>query len=170
MLAFRRSMTGPSGFAPTPRTAGTSSRNRRQTTTTRLPNSACPSWGPPCESSLTYPMTAHSWKAPILRPIHVTCSSTACFPGAGTCVTMPVLYLAIGRRLKFPLKSSPSETAFLLVRWDASGKNHFNIECALTAFTPLDDEHFHHHPKPLTDKELESGDYLRSLPAARGIG
>ena len=57
----------------------------------------------------------------------------------GTCVTMPVLYVAIGRRLGYPLKLVEAYQ-HLFVRWDEAGGERFNIECTCPGFrawTPI---------------------------------
>ena len=84
------------------------------------------------------------------------------FGRGGTCITLPVLYAAIGRRLGYPLKLVRAKQ-HLFVRWEASSGERFNIESTAVGFEPLADEHFRHHPQPLTDKDLQSGFYLRSL-------
>jgi hypothetical protein len=80
----------------------------------------------------------------------------------GTCVTMPILYCAIGRRLGYPLKLAHAKE-HLFARWEEPGGERFNVECTSPGFRSLDDEHFRHLPKPLTDEELQSGHYLSNL-------
>jgi hypothetical protein len=81
----------------------------------------------------------------------------------GTCVSLPVLHLAIGRRLGYPLKLAQAKEHYF-ARWEEPGGERFNIECTSRGFLgPLDDEHFRHYPKPLSDEELRSGAYLQSL-------
>jgi hypothetical protein len=79
----------------------------------------------------------------------------------GTCATMPVLYAAIGRRLGYPLKLVNAKE-HLFVRWDEPGER-FNIECTSPGFEPLDDEHFKHRPRPLTEAEIRSGYFLQNF-------
>lgn len=80
----------------------------------------------------------------------------------GTCVTMPVLYLAIGRRLGYPLKLVRAKE-HLFARWEDPGER-FNIECTSPGFRSVEDEYYHTWPKPLSRKEIELGYFLRSLP------
>ena len=75
---------------------------------------------------------------------------------------MPILYLAIGRRLKYPMKLVRAKQHYF-VRWDDSRKTRFNVECGAARFLPLDDEHFRCQPRPLGEQELAAGDYLRNL-------
>jgi hypothetical protein len=80
----------------------------------------------------------------------------------GTCGTMPVLYIAVGRRLGYPLYLvRAKEHSF--ARWEERGGERFNIECTSPGFRALNDEHYRHLPKPLSRAELESGMFLRNL-------
>jgi regulator of sirC expression with transglutaminase-like and TPR domain len=80
----------------------------------------------------------------------------------GTCVTMPVLYIAIGRRLGYPLKLVIAKE-HLFARWEEPGGERFNIECTSPGFRAVNDEYYHNWPKPLSPAELRSGWFLRSL-------
>jgi hypothetical protein len=80
----------------------------------------------------------------------------------GTCVTMPVLYIAIGRRLGYPLKLVRAKEHFF-ARWEESGGERFNIESTSRGFTARDDDYYRAWPKPITDDEVRRGYYLRSL-------
>jgi hypothetical protein len=80
----------------------------------------------------------------------------------GTCITMPVLYIAVGRRLGYPLKLAEArEHAF--VRWDDPRGVRFNIEATTEGYSPRDDEHYKTWPKPLTADLLGTGIFLKSL-------
>jgi hypothetical protein len=80
----------------------------------------------------------------------------------GTCVTMPVLYVAIGRRLGYPLYLVQAREHFF-VRWEDPGGERFNIEATTLGFTPRDDEHFRRWPKPICDEDVRKGLFLRNL-------
>jgi len=80
----------------------------------------------------------------------------------GTCVTMPVLYVAIGRRLGYPLHLAQAREHFF-VRWEERGGERFNIEATTLGFTPRDDDHFRRWPKPIREEEIRSGLFLRNL-------
>lgn len=80
----------------------------------------------------------------------------------GTCSSMPVLYAAIGRRLGYPIKLVLAKQ-HVFCRWD-DGKERFNIEAAGNGgvdYPP--DEHYRDWPLPITDTEMKSGEFLRSL-------
>lgn len=88
-------------------------------------------------------------------------------PG-GTCASMPVMYVAIGRRLGYPLKLVTTNS-HIFVRWD--GKDHpkptwrerFNIEGAGQGFGSYDDDHYKTWPFKVTDEEVRANGYLISL-------
>lgn len=79
----------------------------------------------------------------------------------GTCVSMPVLYVAIGRRLGYPLRLAVAK-GHVFARWE-DAKERFNIEGTNRGLeTPRDDE-YKTWPLELTEAELSSDWYLRSL-------
>ncbi len=80
----------------------------------------------------------------------------------GTCVTMPILYIAIGRRLGYPLFLAQAREHYF-VRWEEPGGERFNVEATTLGFTPRDDEHFRRWPKPIPDEEIRQGLFLRNL-------
>jgi hypothetical protein len=80
----------------------------------------------------------------------------------GTCVTMPVLYIAVGRRLGYPLKLVRAHQHFF-ARWDDPGGERFNIECTCYGFHACDDNHYLTRPKPIPPALLDKGVYLKSL-------
>ena len=80
----------------------------------------------------------------------------------GTCVTMPVLYVAIGRRLGYPLFLVQAREHFF-VRWEEPDGERFSIEATTLGFTPRDDDHFRHWPKPIRDEDIRQGLFLRNL-------
>jgi hypothetical protein len=80
----------------------------------------------------------------------------------GTCVNLPILYAAIGRRLGYPLKFAfAKEHCF--VRWVGADGERFNIEATSLGYCSHNDEHYHHSPRPLSAKDLASGRFLRDL-------
>src|SRR3972149_6366595 len=79
----------------------------------------------------------------------------------GTCVSMPVLYTAIARRLGYPVYLVTAK-AHLFCRWD-DGKERFNIEGSGEGFSAFDDGHYMNWPKPISEAEVKAGHYLKSL-------
>lgn len=80
----------------------------------------------------------------------------------GTCASLPILYLALGRRVGYPLHLV-SAREHLFVRWEEPGGERFNIECTSPGFEPRTDEHHRRFPRPLTEADLASGLFLRNM-------
>jgi hypothetical protein len=80
---------------------------------------------------------------------------------SGTCSSMPVLYVAIGRRLGYPLKLVTTKS-HLFLRWEGNGER-FNLEATGKGMNRYDDEYFKQWPFPVTDAEIEADGYLKSL-------
>ncbi len=92
-------------------------------------------------------------------------------PG-GTCVSMPVIYVAVGRRLGYPLKLVETR-GHLFFRWDAPVggtfgiAERFNIEGAGYGIASYSDEHYEIWPEPWLATDKAGGWFLKSLsPAA----
>lgn len=79
----------------------------------------------------------------------------------GTCSSLPVLYVAVGRRLGYPLKLVTTR-GHLFVRWEGSGER-FNVEAAGDGVSRFDDEYYRTWPFPITPEEEEAEGYLKSL-------
>jgi len=80
----------------------------------------------------------------------------------GTCISMPVLYVAVGRRLGYPL-SLVLAKRHVFCRWDGWGQR-LNFDGSATGLLGFpDDEFYHQWPEPFTAAELESGAFLKPL-------
>ena len=79
----------------------------------------------------------------------------------GTCSSLPVLYIAIGRRLGYPLKLVTTK-AHLFLRWE-SATERFDLEATGKGMNRYDDEHFKQWPFPVTEDEIKADGYLQSL-------
>jgi hypothetical protein len=79
----------------------------------------------------------------------------------GTCSSMPVLYIAIGRRLGYPLKLATTKS-HLFIRWEGAGER-FDLEATGRGMNRYDDEHFKQWPYPVTEEEIQADGYLKSL-------
>jgi regulator of sirC expression with transglutaminase-like and TPR domain len=80
----------------------------------------------------------------------------------GTCVSMPVLYAAIGRRLGYPIKLVlvPNH---MLCRWSGDSET-FNIEATSPGLNCPPDEHYLTWPKPISpEKQAATRWWLRDL-------
>ena len=80
---------------------------------------------------------------------------------SGTCSSMPVLYVAIGRRLGYPLKLATTK-AHVFLRWEGSAER-FDLEATGKGMSRYDDQHFKQFPFPVTEAEIQADGYLKSL-------
>lgn len=86
----------------------------------------------------------------------------------GSCSSMPLIYTAIGRRLGYPMKLVLADS-HIFCRWDGADER-FNIEGASNggiSFHP--DEYYRTWPKPISDAEVERGEFLKSLTPAEEL-
>ena len=81
----------------------------------------------------------------------------------GTCSSLPVLQLAVGRRLGYPLKLVTTK-GHLFVRWEDT-RERFNIEAAGKGVNRFADDYYRHWPLPITPAEEIAEGYLKSLTA-----
>lgn len=79
----------------------------------------------------------------------------------GTCASMPVLYIAIGRKLGYPL-SLVATKGHLFCRWEGD-VDRFNIEATAPGLSRFDDDYYRHWPFELSPKEEKANGYLLSL-------
>jgi hypothetical protein len=82
----------------------------------------------------------------------------------GTCSSMPVLYVALARRLGYPVFLVTTK-GHLFARWEGGGER-FNVECTGRGMNRYDDAHYRHWPFELSDQEIRANGYLRSLGPA----
>jgi hypothetical protein len=86
----------------------------------------------------------------------------------GTCSSMPVLYVAIGRRLGYPMRLAVAK-AHVFARWDGGDhpnpafRGRFNVEGTNRGLNTFEDEYYAEHPMKLTERERQGEWYLRSL-------
>jgi hypothetical protein len=99
------------------------------------------------------------------REFFATCETTSIHTAlgprrAGTCASLPVLVVAIGRRLGYPLKLV-SNGLHGYARWD-DGPDRFNIECTRLGGLAINtDDHYRNWPRPLTDEMVVEEGYLQ---------
>jgi hypothetical protein len=88
----------------------------------------------------------------------------------GTCASMPVLYVAIARRLGYPVNLAASKYHYY-VRYEDWNNKHLNVEATSTQgfFTPPDDE-YKHGQFPCTDEEIKGYGWLRPLTNKELLG
>lgn len=80
----------------------------------------------------------------------------------GTCVSMPVLYVAIGRRLGYPLKLALAHE-HVYCRWDDGKGTVKNFDGASRGLHSFSDEYYRQWPRPITDEDLGHRELLVSL-------
>ena len=85
----------------------------------------------------------------------------------GTCASMPVMYVAIGRRLGYPMSLVLAKT-HIFARWD-DGRERFNIEGTNARFDDHPDSYYRKWPHPISDTELKQGWYLKPLNPAEEL-
>jgi hypothetical protein len=83
----------------------------------------------------------------------------------GTCSSLPVLYVAVGRRCGYPMHLVAAK-GHLFARWDDGKGTRVNMEAANAGgFTSHPDSHYRKWPAPMTPHEEKSGRYLQNLTA-----
>ena len=85
----------------------------------------------------------------------------------GTCSSMPVLYVAVGRRLSYPLKLVTTK-GHLFVRWEGCGER-FNVEVTGEGLNRFPDAYYRQWPFTVTDEEVAEEGYLKSLSPAEEL-
>ncbi len=85
----------------------------------------------------------------------------------GTCSSLPVLYVAVGRELGYPLKLVTTK-AHLFVRWEG-GRERFNIEVTGRGINRFDDDYYRHWPFEVSGAEEAAEGYLKSLTPAEEL-
>lgn len=92
----------------------------------------------------------------------------------GTCASMPVLYAAVGRRLGYPIKLATT-WEHLFNRWEGldslnpNWRQRFNFESTGPGFSTFADDYYKKWPKIVTDEEVKSCGYLKTLTPAEEL-
>ena len=85
----------------------------------------------------------------------------------GTCASLPILYAAVGRRLRYPIKIVAAK-GHLFCRWDSADcKLNFEVGGAGYAYQP--DDYYKRWPRPISDEEISRGEFLTSMSPARDL-
>lgn len=80
----------------------------------------------------------------------------------GTCASMPVLYVAIGRRLGYPMKLALARE-HVYCRWEGESER-LNMDGASNGGLDFpDDAYYRGWPKPIGDELMKSGEFLHGL-------
>lgn len=87
----------------------------------------------------------------------------------GTCASLPVLYLAIGRRVGYPMYLVATK-GHLFARWDDGKGTRVNLEAANAGgYTSYPDSYYRSWPSALSSQEEQSGGYLINLTAQQAF-
>jgi hypothetical protein len=86
----------------------------------------------------------------------------------GTCSSLPPVYIAVGRRLGYPLKLVSSYNHFF-ARWDDDEGERFNVECAATGLICHPDEYYRDWPIHLSDDEHRRRGHFQSMTPRREL-
>jgi len=86
---------------------------------------------------------------------------------SGTCTSIPVLCVAIGRRLGYPLKLVLAKS-HIFFRWEDDNER-FNVEACCLGVDSHDDEYYKKWPELIDEIDLKKGYYLKSLTTAEEL-
>jgi hypothetical protein len=81
---------------------------------------------------------------------------------------MPVLYIAVGRELGYPLKLVTAKN-HLFIRWE-DAKEQRNFETTGDGLNSFDDNYYRSWPLPISEKEEKQYGYLISLTRSEELG
>jgi regulator of sirC expression with transglutaminase-like and TPR domain len=84
----------------------------------------------------------------------------------GTCISMPVLYIALGEALGYPIKGVNANDHFFC-RWDGGGYTS-NIEATSGGGNASDEQYI--RDMNVTKEQIQSGAYMRSLSKREVVG
>lgn len=79
----------------------------------------------------------------------------------GTCSSVPVLFVAVGRRLDYPLYLVTSKN-HLFVRWEDS-RTSLNVEATARGLITEKDEYYKSWPCKISEEEIKDNSYLKSM-------
>ncbi len=85
----------------------------------------------------------------------------------GTCSSLPVLYVAVGRRLGYPLKLVPTKN-HLFIRWEDE-RARFNVDATGLGFSVREDVFYRNWPFPVSVEEERAFHYLQAMTSAEEL-
>jgi hypothetical protein len=87
----------------------------------------------------------------------------------GTCASLPVLYVAVGRRMGYPMYLVAAK-GHLFARWDDGKGTRVNLETAGgDGFVSSPDEYYRTWPQAISAQEEQENSYLKNLTAREGL-
>ena len=87
---------------------------------------------------------------------------------AGTCSSLPVLYVAVAQRLGYPVSLAAAK-GHLYVRYEDDDE-HLNIEATSVGYNSYPDDHYRKWPYPMSDAEVREYGLLRPKTKAEMLG
>lgn len=87
----------------------------------------------------------------------------------GTCANLPILYVAIARRLGYPLRLVKT-AHHLFARWEGTDGRQFNVECTTPGLDCPPDEHYLTWPVPVDPWDRQAGRWLESKSPREELG
>lgn len=87
---------------------------------------------------------------------------------AGTCSSLPVLYVAVAQRLGYPVTLAAAK-GHLYVRYE-DGDEHLNVEATSIGYNSYPDDHYRKWPYPTDDVEAREYGLLRPKTKAEMLG
>ena len=88
--------------------------------------------------------------------------------GLGSCSSLPVLMVALGRRCGYPLHLVGCG-GHLFCRWD-DGTECVNLEITCDGVNTHDDQHYMHWPRVITEEEIAEERYLKNYTSREMLG
>lgn len=87
----------------------------------------------------------------------------------GTCISMPVFYVAIGQRLGYPMKLVTAKD-HVFARWEsADGKERFNIEATGQGLSTPEDSFYKTWPFAISEEDIKINSYLMAQTAVQEL-
>lgn len=80
----------------------------------------------------------------------------------GTCSSIPLLYVALGRRLGYPLFLVAGAN-HQFARWDDGRGMRFNMECTPRGLNTPPDDYYRTWPRPVSQREVDDYCYLETM-------
>lgn len=91
----------------------------------------------------------------------------AIYGAGGTCASLPIVYVAIGRRLGYPLKIveayGGAAANHFFVRWDDGAGKRLNIEAAAPGLSCMSDDYYRQGRYATTPEIERAGAFLTSM-------
>jgi hypothetical protein len=87
---------------------------------------------------------------------------------AGTCSSLPVLYVAVAQRLGYPVSLAAAK-GHLYVRYE-DGDEHLNVEATSIGYNSFPDDYYRKWPYPMNDAEAREYGLLRPKTKAEMFG